>query len=167
MDSHLIFRPDVLVDDGQAGQFRGAAGLANDGVGVGEDLVDGHGVHLTTVVVAGLNSLLEVATGDLGGEVVGDDVAGTALLLDPGEVGQGDPDRVAVDGEADVGGIGVTRGDGDDGSLPGAVLLLSGPAVGHFEVFVHTLNFSAAEGGRPTPTPLLRKFFKTLRLSLD
>jgi hypothetical protein len=111
----------VFVDDGQAGQVGGAAGLLDDGVGVVEDLVDGHGVHLAAVVVAGLDGLLEVAAGDLGGEVVGDDLAGAALLLDPGEVGHGDPDGLAVDGEADVGGVGVAGGDGDDGALPGAV----------------------------------------------
>jgi hypothetical protein len=65
----------------------GAAGFLDDGVGVVEDLVDGHGVHLAAVVVAGLDGLLEVAAGGLGGEVVGDDLAGAALLLDPGELG--------------------------------------------------------------------------------
>ena len=79
----------------------------------------------------------EVAAGGLGGEVVGDDVAGAALHLDPGEVGHGDPDGLAVDVEADVGGVGVAGGDGDDGSLPGDVEGFGGPAVGYGEVFVH------------------------------
>jgi hypothetical protein len=60
------------------------------------------------------------------GERVGDDVAGAALLLDPREVGEGDPDWLAVDGKADVDGVGVTRGDGDDGSLPDVVERLGG-----------------------------------------
>ena len=54
-------------------------------------------------------------------------------------VGHGDPDRPAVDGEADVGGIGVARGDGDERALPDAVLRLAGPAVVGGEVFIHGL----------------------------
>jgi len=65
--------------------------------------------------------VLEEATGGLGGEVVGDDLAVAALLLDPGEVGHGDPEGLAVDGEADVGGVGMAGGDGNDGALPDAV----------------------------------------------
>ena len=81
--------------------------------------------------------MLEVAAGGLCGEIVGDDVTSAALLLDPGDVGHGDPDRLAVDGKADVRGVSVARRDGDDGSLPGAVELFAGPAVGHFKIFIH------------------------------
>ena len=102
----------------------GAARLFDHRVCVFEHLFDGHGVHLAAVVVAGLDGVLEIAARGLGGEIVGDDVAGAALLLDPGKVGHGDPDGLAVDGEADVCGVGVARGDGDDGSLPVAVEVL-------------------------------------------
>ena len=122
---------------GRLGSLVGASGLADYGVGVFEDLVDGHGVHLAAVVVAGLDGGFEVAAGGLGGEVVGDDEAGAALLLDPGEVGHGDPDGASVDGEADVGGVGVAGGYGDHRSLPGAVEGFGGPAVVYGEVFVH------------------------------
>jgi hypothetical protein len=115
----------------------GAANLFDDCVGVFEDLVDGHGVHLAAVVVAGLDGVLEIAAGGLGGEVVGNDVAGPTLLFDPGEVGHGDPDGATVDGEADIGGVGVARGDSDDSSLPLTVEVFAGPAVGHLEVFIH------------------------------
>ncbi len=80
---------------------------------------------------------LEVAAGNLGGEVVGDDVAGALLVLDPGEIGHRDPDGTFVDGETNVGGVGVAGGDGDDCALPGAVQLLTRPAIDHFEVFIH------------------------------
>ena len=62
------------VDDGKTGKIVGAAGLFDDGVGVFENLIDGHGVHLATVIVSGLNGVLEIPTGGLGGEVVGDDM---------------------------------------------------------------------------------------------
>jgi hypothetical protein len=58
-------------------------------------------------------------------------------MLNPGQVGHGDPDGLAVDGKSDVGGVCVPRGDGDDGPLPEAVELFPGPAVGHFKVFIH------------------------------
>ena len=75
----------ILVDDGEAGKPRGSPGIAHDGVGVVEELVDGHGVrNLAAVVVAGLDGCLQIAPGDLCGERVRDDVAGAALLLDPG-----------------------------------------------------------------------------------
>jgi len=160
MDFHLVFRTDVLVDDGQTGQICGVASLANDRIGVGEDFVDGHRVHLAAVVVAGLDGVFKIATGDLCREVVGDDLTGTVLLLDPGDVWQGDPDRPTVDGKADIGRVGVACGDGDDRPLPGAVQLLARLAICHFEIFVHTLNFSAALNDVPLHHPLLRKVFK-------
>ena len=132
-----VFGLDVVADDGERGQIIGAAGLLDDGVGVLKHLVDGHGVHLAAVVVAGFDGGLEVAAGRLGGEVVGDDEAGLALHLDPRDVGHCDPNRTAVDGETDVGRVGVAGCDGDDGSLPGAVQGLGGPAVGYGEVFIH------------------------------
>ncbi len=135
-------RFDVIRDDRQSWQAVGAASFLDDGVGVFEHLVHGHGVHLAAVVVAGFDGHFEVASSGLGGESVGDDVAGSPLHLNPCEVGHGDPDGAAVDGESDVGGVGVARGNGDDGSLPGAVERLGGPAVGYGEVFVHVIRLA-------------------------
>jgi hypothetical protein len=137
MDLHFILGPQVFVDHGEAGKIVGAAGFLDDGIGVFEHLLDGHRVHLAAVVVTGLDGMLEVTPGSLCGEIVGDDVAGTALVLNPGQVGHGDPDGLAVDGKSDVGGVCVPRGDGDDGPLPEAVELFPGPTVGHFKVFIH------------------------------
>ncbi len=81
--------------------------------------------------------MLEVAAGGLGGQVIGDSVAGAAFLLDPGQVWHGNPDRATIDGEADIGGVGMAGGDGHDGSLPFAVEIFAGPAVGYLEVFIH------------------------------
>src|SRR5271163_1968584 len=55
---------DVLVDDWQRGEIVGAASLLDDGAGVLKHLVDGHGVHLAAVVVAGFDEGLEVAATD-------------------------------------------------------------------------------------------------------
>src|SRR5258708_2421152 len=137
VDPHLVFGPDVRVDDGEAGKIVGAASLFDDGVGVFQNLIHGHRVHLATVIVTGLNGVLEVAAGGLGGPVVGDDVAGAALLLDPRQVWHGDPDGATVDGKADIGGVGMAGGNGDDGSLPFAMQVFAGPAVGYLEVFIH------------------------------
>src|ERR1700678_302226 len=128
---------DVIGDDGKRGQIVGSSGFADHGVGVLEDLVDGHGVHFAAVVVAGFDGASEIAARGLRGEIVGDDEAGLTLHLDPGEIGHRDPDRTAVDGESDVGRVGVTRGDGDDSSLPGAMERFRGPAIIDGEVFVH------------------------------
>ena len=137
MDPHLVFRPDIRVDDGEARKIVGATCFFDNGVGVLEDLVDGHGVHLATVVVSGLDGVLKVPASGLGSQVVGDNVTGAASLLDPGQVWHGDPDGTAIDGKTDVSGIGVAGGDGDDGSLPFAVKGFAGPAVGYLEVFIH------------------------------
>lgn len=115
----------------------GAASLFDDGVGVFEDLIDGHSVHFAAVVVAGSDGMLEVAAGGLGGEVVGDDVAGAALLLNPCEVRHGDPYGAAVDGKADIRGVGVAGGDGDDGALPFTAEVFACPSVSYSEVFIH------------------------------
>src|ERR1700733_3234184 len=117
----------------------GAASLFDDRVGVLEDLINGHGIHFATVIVAGLDSVLQVATSGLRREIVGDDVASAVLLLDPGLVGHGDPDGAVVDREANISGVGMAGGDCDDGPLPLAAEVFAGPAVGHSEVFIHGL----------------------------
>ena len=114
-----------------------AASLFDDGVRVFEDLVDCHSVHFAAVVVAGLDGVLKVATGCLGGKIVGDDVAGAALLFNPCEVRHGDPYGAAVDGKAYISGVGVAGGDGDDGALPFTVEVFAGPSVSYSEVFIH------------------------------
>jgi hypothetical protein len=142
-DEVELGRVGVVVDDRQAGQVLGVAHLVDDGGDVLEDLGDGHGVHLAAVIVAGLDGLLEVAACCLGGEIVGDDLAIALLLLDPGDVRHGYPDGFAVDGKADIGGVGMARGDGDDGALPDAVQRLCSPAVDGYEIFVHAFSLDA------------------------
>ena len=121
----------------ERGQVAGVSCLVEDDVEVGEDLVDGHGVHFAAVIVAGLDGLLEVVTGDLRGEGVGDDVAGALFLLDPCGARHGNPNGTAVDVEANIDGVGMAGGDGDDISGPAAAEGFSGPAVGNAKVFVH------------------------------
>lgn len=120
--------------------------LGDDGVEMGEHFGDGCGVNLAAGVVALFNQLLEVAAGDLGGELIGDDFAGALLLLEPGLAGQGDPHRASVHVEADVDGVGVPRGDGHDIGLPRAVQVRTTPAVDHVKVFVHVISVSVGAG---------------------
>jgi len=85
-----------------------------------------------------LDGLLQIAAGGLGGEVVGDDLAGAMLLLH--QRGWAWRSRRAC---GDVGsGCRWRRrggGDGHDGRAR-SVQPLAGPAVGHGEVFVHTTS---------------------------
>src|ERR1700678_2884625 len=107
--------------NGELGNVAGGFGFVDYGVEVGEDFFDGHGVDLGAGVVAFADDLLEIAAGDLCGELIGDDFAGALLLFDPGGGGHGNPHGTAVDIEADVDGVSVARGDGDDVGLPAAM----------------------------------------------
>ena len=126
-----------LAGDGECGELALLFGFSDDGVEVGEDFGDGHGVDFAAGVVAFFDELLEVAAGDLDGELVGDHQAGALLLGVPGIEGQGDPHRAAVDGEADIDSVSVAGGDGDNVGFPGAVEVFAGPAVGNVEIVVH------------------------------
>ncbi len=114
---------------------------------MGEDFFYGHGVDFAAGVVAFADDLLEVAAGDLCGQLIRDDFACTFLLLDPGGRGHGDPHGAVVDIEADINGVGVARGDGDDVGLPAAMQVFACPAVRNMEVFVHEIKVIAEGGG--------------------
>ena len=137
MNAQLVLCPDIRVDDRKAGKIVGAAGFFDNSIGVFQHFFDSHRVHLAPIVIARLNGVLQVASGRLRSQIVGNDIAGAPLVLDPGDVGHGDPDRLVIDGKADVSRVGVASSDGDDGPLPLAVEFFPGPAVGHFKVFIH------------------------------
>ena len=120
----------------------GLVQLSEDGIEVLEDLGGGDGVELAVGVVALCEEALEVAAGDLGGEGVGDDLAGALLLLDPGIAGQGDPDGAAIDVEADIDSVGVAGGDGHDVGSPAAVEVFTRPQVFCVEILVHVISVS-------------------------
>ena len=118
-------------------------GFGNDGVEVGEGLVDRDGIHLASGVVTLFDELLEVAAGDLGSELVGDDLAGALFLFDPGGAGQGYPHGATIYIEADVDGVGMPGGYGHNVCSPLAVEVFAGPAVSHVEIFVHVVSVSS------------------------
>ena len=144
----FVLREKLCVDAN--GELRDVAlgfGLIDDGIEVRENFFDGHGVDLATGVVTFLDELLKVAACDLRGKLIGDDFAGALLLLDPGGGGQGDPHGAIVDIKADIDGVGMARGDGDDVGLPAAVQVFARPAVRNMEVFVHDFKGNVEEGG--------------------
>lgn len=128
---------------GEGGEAAELFAFSDDGVEVSEGVVDGDGVHLTGGIVAFFDQLLEVAAGNLYGEAVGDDLAGSLFLLDPRGAGQGDSHGSPADVEADVDCVGVAGGDGHDIGSPLAMEVFAGPAVGHVEVFVHGFSLSS------------------------
>ena len=104
---------------------------------VSQGFFRGYGVHLPGGVVAFLDELLEVPTGNLNSKLIGNDLARAIFLLNPGHARQGDRHRTAVHVETNVDGIRMAGGDGHNVGLPLAVEVFAGPAVGHVEVFVH------------------------------
>ena len=97
-----------LYAHGQRGEAAKLLTFRNDSVQVSERLVEGRSIHLAGGVVAFLNQLLKMTTGDLYGDAVGNDFAGTLLLLDPRGTRKGDGHGAAIDIEADVHGVSVT-----------------------------------------------------------
>ena len=70
---------------GRVGIVALCLGFGHHGVQVARALLgDGHGVDLAAGVVAFLDQLLQIAAGDLRGQLVGDHLAGALLLLHPG-----------------------------------------------------------------------------------
>ena len=72
---------DPSGDYGEGGHFALGFGFGYYGVEVGEDFGDGHGVDFAAGVIAFVDELPEVAAGDLGGELVGDDLAAYTKYL--------------------------------------------------------------------------------------
>lgn len=132
-------------------------GFGDDRVEMFEDFRDTHGVHFAARVVALFDDLLEVAAGDLCGQLIGDDHAGAFLLLHPGGAWQGDPHGAAVHVVAHVDRIGVAGGDGHNVCLPLAGQVFAAPAVGDVEIFVHGVRVSFREGGGQAGVGVRRK----------
>ncbi len=142
LEVHLR-RVGILADDGKGRKVLRAFAFTNDSLGVLKHLVHGHGVHLTPVVIAILDGLLQEATRGLRGNRVRNDLAVAAFLLDPGDVGHGNPQGAIIYGEADVGCVRMPRGDGDNGGLPDAMQLLTGPAIVRYKVLIHSVRLDA------------------------
>jgi uridylate kinase len=118
-----------------------------NGFEVREHLIHGEGVHLPAIVIAALDGLLQIAAGNLRGQAVGDGAAGTALILRPGWMRQCDPNRAARDVKADIYGVGMARGNGNDVGLPDTMQILAAPAVGGMEVLIHIFRVPVRKAG--------------------
>src|ERR1035437_5105444 len=141
---------EYLCEDGECGHLTLGFGFGYYYFQECEYFGDCHGVDFAARVVAFFDQLLEVAAGDLCGQLVGDDLAGALLLFHPCGAGQGNPHGAAVDVESDIDGVGVAGGDGHHGALPAAVQVLAAPAVVYVKIFVHTssLSFRVYKGKR-------------------
>src|SRR5208282_5919068 len=102
-----------------------------------ESLIDGERIHFAPQTFARLQRRLQKVASDFLRQGVGDQPPGALLVLDPGRVRQGDPDRTSVDQELDVHRISVASGDGHHQSLVKAVHFFFRPAVGGGEVSEH------------------------------
>ena len=87
-----------------------------------------------------------VILGNLGGELIGDDLGGALLLLAPCLQRQCDPEGAAIHIEADIDGICVAGRNGYQSALPAAVEVFAAPAVGYVEIFVHATRVSSRRG---------------------
>src|SRR5664280_86627 len=86
--------------------------------------------HFTTGVFARFDELFQVASSELNGERIGDDLARVATaILRPCRVWQGDPDATIIHIEFDVNGVGMACRDGDYERLIDAMDLLFRPAL--------------------------------------
>ena len=117
-------------------------GFGYYGVEVLEHFGNAHGVEFASRVVALFDDLLQISAGDLNGQLIGDDFAGTFLLLDPGGAGHRDPHRMVIEFEAHIDCIGMAGGDGDDVRLPPAIEVFAGPSIFDVEFFVHGSRLS-------------------------
>ena len=89
-------------------------------------------------IAAALDRVLEIMSGDLNRQRVGDRASGALLVFDPGGVWKGDPDWMIVDEKFNIDGIGVPCRYGNNKRLVQAMELLPTPAIGSVKVFVHS-----------------------------
>lgn len=115
--------------------------LSNSGVKVSQRFFDRQGVHLASKTFAGLEGLLQIMPSDFYSQRIGDHFAGALVVLHPGRVRQGDPNRFASDQKFVIDGVGVARGNGDDLALIGAMDRLFRPTICGCEVLKHTQNY--------------------------
>ena len=105
-----------------------------------ESLLNGEGIHFSPCSFAGFEDGLQVVTGDLNRQRIGNYPAGTFLILNPRWMRQGDPEGPPIYQELDVHGVGMARGNGYDECLVDAVNFLLGPAVDGREITEHTIQ---------------------------
>jgi len=139
-EERLAFLRKQIHADGKLRNSMLVPGFVDHGVEMSQHFGNRDGVDLTISVVALFDELLEMPTGNLDGELVGDDLAGALLLLHPCGAGQGDPHGPAVDVKPNVYGVGVARGNRHDVGFPRAVKVFATPTVGHMEIFIHALK---------------------------
>src|SRR6266481_8304082 len=100
-----------------------------------ERFIHGEGIHLSAVLVtSGLNGCLQEMARNLNGERIGDDTAGSPVVLHPYRMRQCYPDRTSIHQEFNVHGISMASGHGHNQGLIHSMEFVAGPAVGCVKV---------------------------------
>src|SRR5580658_8489375 len=93
--------------------------------------------HLPAAIFAAFNRPFQIMAGELDGHGIRNYPAGALLVLPPSRMRQGQPYGMTGSQELNVHGVGMTRRDGHDQGLKGAMHALSGPTVDGVEIVVH------------------------------
>ena len=105
--------------------------------------------HVAPGIFAALDELFQVASGNLYGHWVCDDLPGvTSAVFRPCSVRQSEPHAAIIYVELDVNGIGVASRDRHHQGLIDAVNLLLGPALNGVKILVHVATRIAEAGGK-------------------
>ncbi len=118
----------------------GGRELLFDGIEMGQSLLHPERVDLPTSLHSFFQGLLQIVSGNLHSQRIGEVLAGALFVLHPGGMRERDPHRLAIHQELDVNGVSVPGRDRDNQRLIDAMNLLPGPALVGVEIVVHGLR---------------------------
>jgi hypothetical protein len=119
----------------------GRANFLQDCIQISKRFIHRERVHFASVFIrAGFNRRFQKMPGNLDGQRIGYDPAGSLVVFHPCWMRQGNPNGTPADKKLYINSVGVPRRNGDDQGLVNTVESLSSPAVGGVKVIVHTLK---------------------------
>jgi hypothetical protein len=118
----------------------GRANFLQDCIQMSERFIHRQRVHLASVLIhAGFNRSLQKMPGNLDGQRIGYDPAGTLLVFHPCWMRQRNPNGTPAGKKLYINSVGVPRRNRDDQGLVNTVEFFSRPAVGGVKVLVHAI----------------------------